>query len=181
MVRSRASKGSLNVLCIVVVFRYVFSAFTSSSVLVIRKTSLLLGSPLRYSVVLVSPSKMKQGTYCSEMVRKWHYTLFIHEIYGVNPVHIFMEKSRASESYLIDDLCFRHFVHVDCVPVFIFSFDHKQCSVALMSTYVDYDESMGWLQSIPHFKHEFVIIKFKMSYILFNQLCYNFRTNWNCS
>ena len=35
------------VMCILLVFRYMFSVFTTSSVLEIRRTSLLLSSPLR--------------------------------------------------------------------------------------------------------------------------------------
>ena len=42
-----------NVLCILIVFQYLFSAFTTSSALVIRRTSFLWSSPLSCSVALL--------------------------------------------------------------------------------------------------------------------------------
>ena len=43
------------VMCIFLMFRYIFSVFTTSSVLTIRRTSLMRSSPLSCSVALMSP------------------------------------------------------------------------------------------------------------------------------
>ena len=54
--------------------------------------------------------------------------MFIHIPFVVKPVHIFMMKNRVSKSCLMAELCFYHFVHFDCVPIYIFDFHHKQCA-----------------------------------------------------
>ena len=46
----------------------------------------------------------------------------------VKPVHIFMVRNRVSKSCLMVELCYQHFVHFDCVPIYIFGFNHKQCA-----------------------------------------------------
>ena len=74
MASSRASESCLMAeLCYhhfvhLVVFRYRFLAFTTSSVLAIRRSSILWGSPLRCSVVLMSPWLVKRACYCSEII-----------------------------------------------------------------------------------------------------------------
>ena len=57
------------VLCILIVFWYIFSTFTTSNVSAIRRTSLLWSSPLSCSVALMSPLGTNCVYYCSEMVR----------------------------------------------------------------------------------------------------------------
>ena len=54
--------------------------------------------------------------------------LFIHITSVGKSVHIFMARNRVSKSCLMAELCFHCFVHFDCVPIYIFSFHHKQCA-----------------------------------------------------
>ena len=42
--------------------------------------------------------------------------------------YLYNGESRVSKSCLMADLCFHHFVHFDCVPIYIFGFHHKQCA-----------------------------------------------------
>ena len=43
-------------------------------------------------------------------------------------IYIFMARSRVSKSCLKAELCFHHYVYFACVPIYVFSFHHKQCS-----------------------------------------------------
>ena len=46
----------------------------------------------------------------------------------VRSVLIFMARSRVPKSCLKAKLCFQHFEHFACVPIYIFGFQHKQCA-----------------------------------------------------
>ena len=48
----------------------------------------------------------------------------------MNPVDMFMARSRVSKSRLKAELCF----HCSCVAIYIFGFHHKQCA----SNYKDF-------------------------------------------
>ena len=81
------------VLCILIVFRYIFSGFTTSTELAIRTFSLLWSSLLSCSVALLSHWRTKRVCYCSEMVRLWHCTNCVHiyTIYGEASAHLYGE------------------------------------------------------------------------------------------
>ena len=70
MARNRVSISCLMssvsiVFCVLIMFRYIFSAFTTNSVLVIKRALLLWSSPLSCSVALMSRLRMKRVCYCS--------------------------------------------------------------------------------------------------------------------
>ena len=54
--------------------------------------------------------------------------MLIHKISVVKPENIFMARSRVPKSCLMAELCLQCYVHFGCVPIFIFSFHHKQCA-----------------------------------------------------
>ena len=43
-------------------------------------------------------------------------------------VHTFMARGRVSKSCLKAEPCFYRYVHFACVPIYVFSFHHKQCA-----------------------------------------------------
>ena len=79
-----------------------FLTFTTSSVLAIRRTSLLWSSPLSCSAALWMLKQ--QNVFTGD-------TAFIYIISVGKSVHIFTARKRISKSCLITELCFNRFVH----------------------------------------------------------------------
>ena len=47
----------------------------------------------------------------------YSYTLLVKPVH-IAHLYIFMARNRGSKSCLMAELCFHHFVHFDCVPIF---------------------------------------------------------------
>ena len=56
------------------------------------------------------------------------HIVIIHIPSVVKPVHIFMARNRVCKSCLMTEVCFYHFVHLDCLLIHIFDFHHKHCA-----------------------------------------------------
>ena len=98
---------------ILLMFPYMFSAFTISSVLAIRRTSLLRSSPLRFLVALTSPHRTKRVCCYSELVSCWYCKLLCSLM--KQPVHTFMARSRVPKNCIKTELCFHRHVLFACV------------------------------------------------------------------
>ena len=120
--------------CILVAFWYIFSAFTSSSVLVTRRISLLLGSSFMFSSTdeSLKDETCKLVPWDGLLVKLHTFVVFIHDIFEIKPVHISITRTRASKSFLMGELCFNRFQDFNCLPIYIFSFNHEQCPGALI-------------------------------------------------
>ena len=125
MVRSRVSKSCLKAeLCFhrYVHFSYVpimFSAFTITSVLAIRRTSLLRSSLLSCLLALFSSTdeSLKNETCLLLLwVGYWHCKLLCSPM--KQPVHTFMARSRVSKNCIKAELCFHCYVHFACVLIY---------------------------------------------------------------
>ena len=107
MVRSTVSKSSLKAelfpwfMCTFLVFRYIFSAFTTSSVLAIRRILLMWSSPLSFSrdeQCLLKDETCLLLLWVTSLVTRYTFA-FTHIASLVKPVHISMAmaKSRFSK------------------------------------------------------------------------------------
>ena len=54
--------------------------------------------------------------------------VFTHIPPVVKPMHIFMMKNKVPKSCLTTELCFHFLVNSDCVSIYIFGFNHQQCT-----------------------------------------------------
>ena len=101
-------------------FRYIFSVFTTSSVLAIRRTSRLRCSPLSSADESLKDETRLLLLWVGSLLTL-HTFVFTHITSMVKPVHTFMARSRISKSRLKAELCLNRYVHFSFVPIYIYT------------------------------------------------------------